>query len=59
MERIRASNVWAEKCHPSGAWIVSALWRGYRQARRYEGYTKREAIRLYCEEMNAQPEVKP
>ena len=57
-DRIRPANVLAEKAHPSGAWVVSALWRGYRQARTYYGYTKREAIRLYVEEMNAQPEVK-
>ena len=54
MKRIGAADVMAEKIHHSGAWRVSALWRGYRQARTYYGYTKREAVRLYVQEMNQQ-----
>jgi hypothetical protein len=30
-----------------GAWVISDIIGGYRVARSYYGYTKREAIRLF------------
>lgn len=30
-----------------GAWVISDIIGGYRVARQYYGYTKREAIRLF------------
>ena len=35
----------------AGAWIVSALVRGYLVTRRYYGYTRREAIRAFRAEV--------
>ena len=32
-----------------GAWVISDIIGGYRVARSYYGYTKREAIRLFRE----------
>jgi hypothetical protein len=41
----------AERLHPSGAWNLSAViggsYSGYRIARSYYGYTKREAVALF------------
>lgn len=37
----------------SGAWLVSAVFDGYRHARAYLGYKKQEAARLYLNEYNA------
>jgi len=34
-----------------GAWIISDYVAGYFITRRYYGYTKREAIRLFANEM--------
>lgn len=35
-----------------GAWVVSAMVGEYREERQYMGYTKREASRLFRDEMN-------
>ena len=48
----------AERLHPSGAWNLSAIIgaNGYRLARSYYGYTKREAVALfrqYIQEVSA------
>ena len=37
-----------------GAWVVSAMVGGYREERHYLGYTKREASRLFRDEMNGE-----
>lgn len=36
-----------------GAWVVSDIVNGYRVARRYYYYSKREAVRLFKQEMRA------
>jgi hypothetical protein len=36
----------------SGAWLVSAVFEGYRHALTYMGYTKTEAARLYLDTYN-------
>jgi hypothetical protein len=36
----------------SGAWEVAAIVSGYRVARVYYGFSKREAIRLFMAEVN-------
>lgn len=33
-----------------GAWVISAIVDGYLVTRRYYGYTKREAVRLFRRE---------
>jgi hypothetical protein len=38
-----------ERLH-DGAWLIADIINGYRVARRYYGYTKREAIRLFKKE---------
>ena len=48
MPRLSVSIV---RLFPSGAWEVSAVVRGFLVSRRYSGYTKREALRLFREEM--------
>ena len=40
-----------ERLHPSGGWLVSAVIDGYRVARRYFGYTKREAVAMFRAEV--------
>jgi 5-bromo-4-chloroindolyl phosphate hydrolysis protein len=42
----------AEK-NNEGAWVVSDIVNGYRVSRRYYFYTKREAVRLFRQEMRA------
>lgn len=39
------------KVFPSGAWQVSTLVDGYRFARTYMGYTKKESIQLFKEQL--------
>jgi hypothetical protein len=41
-----------EKNH-AGAWIVSDIIGGYRVARQYYGYTKREAVQLFKQQTRA------
>jgi hypothetical protein len=36
----------------TGAWLVSAVFEGYRHALSYLGYTKTEAVRLYLDQYN-------
>lgn len=36
-----------------GAWVVSDIVNGYRVSRRYYFYTKREAVRLFRQEVLA------
>jgi len=36
-----------QRMHPSGGWIVSDIINGYLVSRRYFGYTKLEAIKLF------------
>jgi hypothetical protein len=36
----------------SGAWLVSAVFDGYRHAMTYMGYSKQEAARLYLDRYN-------
>lgn len=38
--------------HITGTWECSAMVAGYRVARRYMGYTKREAVAMFVREMN-------
>lgn len=38
--------------HHSGAWLVSAVFEGYRHALSYLGYSKTEAVRLYLDTYN-------
>jgi hypothetical protein len=40
------------KVYPSGAYLVSAVFDGYRHARTYMGYTKKEAITNYLNTYN-------
>ena len=35
-----------------GAWLVSAVFEGYRHAKTYYGYTKKQAISIYLDEYN-------
>jgi hypothetical protein len=41
-----------EKNH-AGAWIISDMIGGYRVARQYYGYTKREAVQLFKQQIGA------
>jgi hypothetical protein len=43
----------ASRLYPSGAWEVSDIVGGYRVARTYYGYTRREAVALYRREVLA------
>ena len=45
-------DVTVERVKPSGALKLSAMVNGYYVARVFFYYTKREAIRLYLEEVN-------
>lgn len=36
-----------------GAWVISDIIRGYRVARQYYGYTKREAVQLFKQQTRA------
>jgi len=40
-------NVSATKLFPSGDWEICALVKGFLVSRRYNGYTKSEAVRLF------------
>jgi hypothetical protein len=40
----------AEKLHPSGAWRVSDIVRGYRESIVYYGYTKAQALEQFATE---------
>lgn len=42
-----------ERVSHSGAWIVSDIVGGYRVARTYYGYTRREAVALFRREVLA------
>lgn len=43
---ISATRVWH-----SGAWVISAMYEGYCESITYYGYTKREAIARFRDEM--------
>jgi hypothetical protein len=43
-----------ERHFPSGAWIIYELYHGHLVQRRYEGYTKKEAIALFKKERGIQ-----
>jgi len=36
-----------------GGWVFSVISKGVRVSRRFYGYTKREATRLFLEEINS------
>jgi hypothetical protein len=38
----------------SGAWLVSAVFEGYRHALAYYGYKKQEAVKLYLDHYNTE-----
>lgn len=38
-----------------GAWAITAIVDGYLEERQYMGWTKREASRLFRDEMNGRP----
>lgn len=40
-----------ERMFPSGGYLIYSTVDGYLRQRRYYGYTKREAIRLFKQEM--------
>ena len=40
-----------EKSFPSGAWVISETHDGYLTTRRYYGYTKKEAMACFREEL--------
>lgn len=40
------------KLFPSGAWEVAAIVGGYRLARTYYGYSRREAVKMYLAEVS-------
>jgi hypothetical protein len=46
-------DVTVAKIVPSGAYACSALVDDHLMQRQYMQYTKREAIRLFCDEANA------
>jgi hypothetical protein len=48
---IRHADITLEK-NRQGAWVVSAIVRGYLVTRQFYYYTKREAARLFLQEMN-------
>lgn len=41
----------AERLFPSGAWRISSMIGGHLVSRVYFGYTKREAVAMFREEM--------
>jgi len=45
------SSPMVERVSHSGAWIVSDIVGGYRVARTYYGYTRRQAVALFRREM--------
>jgi hypothetical protein len=52
---IRAADLNAEK-NRHGAWIISAIVSGYRTSRQFYFYTKKEAIRVFLDEVNNRKE---
>lgn len=48
---IRAEDITAQK-NIRGAWLLSAIVGGYLTSRQFYGYTKKEATRLFLEEIN-------
>ena len=46
-----SATIYVEQAFPSGAWVLSAIHNGRRIARTYMGYTKKEAVRLFNEEL--------
>lgn len=54
---IRAADITAEK-NIRGAWVVSAIVSGYLTSRQFYGYTKREATRLFLDEVNGKENTK-
>jgi hypothetical protein len=48
---IRRSDIRPEK-NARGGWVFSLISQGVRVSRQFYGYTKREATRLFLEEIN-------
>ena len=44
----------ATKLFPSGAWEISTIHRGYRVSRVFMGYTKKQAIALFREQLKGE-----
>lgn len=51
-KKIAYNDIFAYKMHPSGGYEVVAMVDGYRVARHYYGYTKRQAIQTFYAEIN-------
>ena len=52
---IRAADITAEKNHTGGL-VLTALVSGYLMTRHYYYYTKKEAMRLFLDEVNGRKE---
>jgi hypothetical protein len=52
---IRAADITAEK-NTRGAWVISAIVGGYWTSRQFYFYTKKEATRLFLDEVNNRKE---
>lgn len=48
---LRLSDILSEKSPVTGAWICSAIVGGHYTHRTYYGYTRREAVSLFRQEM--------
>jgi len=52
---IRAADITPEK-DIRGGWVFSVISKGVRVSRRFYGYTKKEATRLFLDEINNRKE---
>lgn len=51
-KKITYNDIYIERMFPSGGYEVSAIVDGYRVARTYFDYTKRESLSLFYKEIN-------
>lgn len=51
-KKITYNDIYINRIFPSGGYEVSAMVDGYRVARTYFDYTKREVINLFYKEVN-------
>lgn len=51
LSRLRRDDVDVEVIPHSGMIVCSAMWKGFRESRKYMGYTKKEAVSIFIEEV--------
>jgi hypothetical protein len=44
-------NITSYKAYPSGAWVLSTIASGYYVTRTFYGYTKKEALEIFKNEL--------